>query len=158
MEKKQLSKVLKLHKMWLNHEDGGKQANLSDAYLSDAYLSMANLSGADLSCADLSGADLSCADLSGADLRDANLICADLSGADLSGANLNMAYMPMFCKWIASVRNNKIVIGCKEKTPEEWNEWLSSDEEFSTKRGTPEFKQIEAVIRAYIAYLKVLND
>ena len=111
--KEQLAEVLKLHRMWLNHEDGGKHANL---------------------------------------------IGANLIGADLSGANLSRAYIPMFCKWFTAIRDNKIIIGCKEKTPEEWNEWLNSDEEFSTKRGTPEFKQIAAVIRAYIAYFKVLND
>ena len=131
--KEQLAEVLKLHRMWLNHEDGGKHANLIGADLSNANLSRANLSGADL--------------------RGANII-----GADLSRANLSRAYIPMFCKWFTAIRDNKIIIGCKEKTPEEWNEWLNSDEEFSTKRGTPEFKQIAAVIRAYIAYFKVLND
>ena len=36
--------------------------------------------------------------------------------------------------------------------------WLKSDKEFETKRGTEEFKQIEACIRAYIAYQKVLKS
>ena len=67
--------------------------------------------------------------------------------------------LPMYCKWIVSVINNKeIKIGCEIKTPKEWEEWLEGTDEFETPRNTPEFKQIEAVIRAHITYLKVLNE
>ena len=38
-----LKQILELHKKWLNNEDGGKRANLSDANLSGADLSGANL-------------------------------------------------------------------------------------------------------------------
>ena len=74
MNKEELNKILKLHRKWLNDEEGGVKADLSDANLSDA-----NLSGANLKWADLSGAYLSGANLSG----------ANLSGANLSGANIN---------------------------------------------------------------------
>ena len=63
MESEELNKILELHKKWLNGEEGGQCANLSDANLICANLSRANLSRADLSGADLSGADLSGADI-----------------------------------------------------------------------------------------------
>lgn len=112
MENEKLKEILKLHKMWLNDEEGGKRANLSRA---------------------------------------------DLSNADLIGAELNGAKLPMFCKWYTGIIDNKIQIGCKVKSIEEWEAFLNSDEVIQTPRNTPEFKQIEATIRAYIAYLTTLN-
>ena len=101
MKKEELEKILELHKMWLNDEEGGVRANLCKADLSDANLCKAdlidvnlggaNLIGANLSGADLSGANLRETDLIGANLRETNLIGANLNGADLSGANLNGA-------------------------------------------------------------------
>ena len=108
---KELNEILDLHKKWLNDEDGGKCANLSNVDLSDVDLSGAILVGAKLSdanllCAklrgaDLSGANLQYADLKTADLSNTDLIYADLSsailvgtklrGADLSGADLTYA-------------------------------------------------------------------
>ena len=88
MTTKELQEILDKHKKWLNYEDGGERADLSDADLSGADLSGADLRGADLRSADLSGADLIDADLSGADLSG-----ADLSDADLSGADLRSAYL-----------------------------------------------------------------
>ena len=86
-----LNEILKKHKMWLNNEESGERADLSDADLSGAKLGCADLRGADLrgaklGCADLRDADLRGADLRGADLSDADLSCADLRSADLSGA------------------------------------------------------------------------
>ena len=95
---------------------------------------------------------------SGADLSGADLIDADLSGADLSGAeNIETAYLPIFCKWTPSIIGNKIKIGCKEKTIEEWDYFFSSNETFETSRDTEQFKQIEAVYLAYKAYYLHLN-
>ena len=143
-------------------------ANLIDADLSDANLIGANLIGANLSGADLRRADLSDANLSGADLRRADLSDADLRRADLSGAdlrradligaeNIETAYLPIFCKWTPSIIGNKIKIGCKEKTIEEWDYFFSSNETFETSRDTEQFKQIEAVYLAYKAYYLHLN-
>ena len=131
--------------------------------LLEAIKSGANLRGADLRGADLSGANLSGANLSGANLSFANLSDANLRGADLSGANLSYAnlrgaenketaYMPIFCKWSVCIIGDKIKIGCKEKTINEWDSFFASNEEFETKRGTNDFKQIEAVYLAYKAY------
>jgi hypothetical protein len=186
--KQKLDVILKLHKMWFNDEDGGQRANLIGENLINADLKGAFLKGADLSDADLSGADLSGAnlysarlyntDLSGANLSDATLInadlkCANLSGANLSGAklidadlrgvqlinaDLKGATLPMYCYWHHGIIDGKIEIGCEIKTIEEWEAFLNSDMVIRTPRNTPKFKQIEAVIRAYIAYLTTLNS
>lgn len=50
MKKDELQEVLRLHKMWLNDEDGGKRADLRRANLEVADLRGANLEGADLDC------------------------------------------------------------------------------------------------------------
>ena len=68
LDKKELDKVLKLHKMWLNGDADGQKANLRWAYLYRADLSRANLRGANLCEADLHEADLRKTDLRGADL------------------------------------------------------------------------------------------
>ena len=99
------------------------------------------------------------ADLRGANLRDADLSGANLSGANLSGANLSGANkVPMFCKWSHGIsQGNLIHIGCEKRTIEEWDKFFASTDELSTKRGTDEFKQIEAVYNAYKAYYLTLN-
>ena len=107
MNRKELNDILENHKKWLEGEEGGVRANLSDANLIGAdlsgadlrgtNLSSADLSGADLSDANLIGADLSYADLSGADLGGADLRGTNLSGANLSGANLDYSCLPLWC-------------------------------------------------------------
>ena len=64
----ELQIILEKHKRWINGEDGGERADLSEA-----HLRRADLSGANLRRADLGGADLG-----GADLRRANMIKSDL--------------------------------------------------------------------------------
>ena len=86
MTQKELQEILDKHKKWLNDEDGGERADLSDANLRGAYLIGANLRGADLSDANLRGAYLSDADLS-----DAYLIGANLIGAK------NIPFIPYAC-------------------------------------------------------------
>ena len=49
MTAEKLKEVLEAHQKWLDDEEGGEKANLSEADLSGADLSGANLSGADLS-------------------------------------------------------------------------------------------------------------
>ncbi len=143
-------------------------ADFSSADLSCANLLSANLRSADLSCANLlsanlRSADLSCANLLSANLRSADLRCADLSCADLHSANLRSAknketaYLPIFCKWNYSVIGDKIQIGCKEKTIDEWDNFFASDEVYSTERNTDDFKQIQATYEAHKAYLTFLN-
>ena len=86
MEYTGLHELLKKHEMWLEGEEGGERADLSDADLRGVDLSDADLRGAYLSSAYLRGADLCGANLRGAYLSDADLRGADLSSANLSGA------------------------------------------------------------------------
>ena len=74
-------------------------------------LSGANLSGADLRWADLSGADLSDADLSGADLR----FLHSANGKELACMNAG--------KYQVVLSKEKIAVGCKFFTVEEWKEF-----------------------------------
>ncbi len=97
MEAEKLSKILELHKKWINNEPGGEQANLRGADLRIADLRGADLRIANLREADLWRADLRGADLRGADLRGADLEGADLEGADLKGANLDYSCWPLWC-------------------------------------------------------------
>ncbi len=113
---------------------------------------LTDLRGTNLRNADLRGADLRGADLIGANLRNADLSGANLRGANLRGANLSGTSLPLFCKWDISIQNDKINIGCKSKTMNEWNSFFESSEEFETKRGTEEFKRIEAMYLAAKAY------
>jgi hypothetical protein len=139
------------------------QAVKEGADLEGADLEGANLEGADLRGANLRGADLRGANLRGAYLRGANLEGADLYGADLYGADLRgaknkeQAYLPMFCKWSNAIIGDKIKIGCKEKTIEEWDSFFASDKTYQTDRKTRDFKQIQAVFLAYKAYLTHLK-
>ena len=103
-----IAEKLRLHKMWLNNEEGGKRADFSNTNLSQANLSHANLSQANLSHANLSGANLSQANLNQANLRCADLRCADLSDANLSQANLSGADLDYTCLplWCGSLKAN----------------------------------------------------
>ena len=102
----ELNKILDLHKKWINNEDGGKCADLSNVDLKGVNLSNVDLKGVNLSGADLKGVNLSSADLSYAnlsstilykanlsytDLQNIILISANLTGANLYCANLRYA-------------------------------------------------------------------
>ena len=114
MNANDLKTILEKHKMWLNDEDGGEMADLSEADLRGADLSGTDLSGADLSGADLSVADLRLADLSGADLSGADLFRADLSGADLFRADLSGADLSGV-QHMESAQNLFYPLTCPEK-------------------------------------------
>ena len=86
MKRRELSKILRNHKHWLNEDCEGWE-NMR-ARLREADLSGIDLRGADLREADLRGANLSGANLFKANLFGTNLCEANLSKADLRGANL----------------------------------------------------------------------
>ena len=150
-----------------------ENADLEGADLEGADLRNSDLRNADLEGADLEGADLRNADLRNADLRYADLINSNLRYADLEGANLRnsnlegadlkcaknkeTAILPIFCKWSYGIKGDLIIIGCKQKTIEEWDIWFNSNDEYSTSRGTEEFKQIEAIYNALKYYYLTLN-
>ena len=107
MNTNNLNEILRKHEMWLNNEEGGVRADLSNADLSNADLSNTNLSCANLNHADLDHANLSCANLNHADLDHANLkqanlkhahlYHANLDYADLDGADLDFSCLPLWC-------------------------------------------------------------
>ena len=109
INREKIKEILKLHEKWLNGEEGGIRADLSDTNLIYADLSYSDLSNANLIYADLSNANLSNANLSNAnliysdlrntDLRNANLRNANLRNADLSGTryNENTAFFALAC-------------------------------------------------------------
>ena len=140
-----------------------EDANLEDANLYNANLRSANLEDANLINANLEDANLINANLRGANLINANLINANLRNANLRNANLRgaknkeTAILPIFCKWSYGIKGDLIIIGCKQKTIEEWDIWFNSNEEYSTSRGTDEFKQIEAIYNALKSYYLTLN-
>ena len=97
-----LTKVLKLHKLWL--ETNGLKGEL------------ANLSRVDLFEADLRYFDLRRADLRGADLRR-----ADLRGADLANVKSTVILATFqLNKYSASLIGDMLRIGCKHKTLKKW--------------------------------------
>ena len=95
----------------------------------------------------------------GVNLKNANLENANLKYAYLKNANLEGAIkIPIFCKWPHGITNGMIHVGCEKRSIEDWKIFLNSNEKIETNRDTQEFKQIKAVINAYIAYLEVLNS
>ena len=93
-----------------------------------------------------------------ANLYSANLYSANLNNANLYNAkNKETSFLPIFCKWSYGINGDLIVIGCKQKTIKEWDLWFNSNDEYSTSRGTEEFKQIEAIYNALKYYYLTLN-
>ena len=148
MNIKNLTKVLKAHKKWLQTNKGAcaylegadlrgadlRSANLWGAYLWGAHLEGADLRGANLRSAYLEGADLEGADLEGADLWGAYLWGADLRSANLRGANLsNTIYekdIPIIIntEYYNIVKTKKFIqIGCKKHTLEEWKNFTNKE-------------------------------
>ena len=135
-----------------------KENNTIKETLEQAIKENANLRSANLYNANLYNANLRSANLRGANLRSANLRSANLYNANLRGAkNKETAILPIFCKWSYGIKGDLIIIGCKQKTIEEWDIWFNSNEEYSTSRGSDEFKQIEAIYNALKSYYLTLN-
>lgn len=87
-KQKQITEILRKHKLWLLGEERGKRADLSGTNLYGVDLHEADLRGAGLYRANLCKADLRGADLYKANLRGANLCESNLCGANLCEANL----------------------------------------------------------------------
>ena len=135
-----------------------RNVNLDGANLINANLRNVNLEGANLEYANLRNVNLEGANLEGANLYNANLYNANLINANLINAkNKETVILPIYCKWSYGIKGNLIVIGCKEKTIEQWDLWFDSEEEYSTRRDTEDFKQIQAVYNALKSYYLTLN-
>lgn len=112
MKDYELSKILELHRKWLNAEEGGARANLQGVNLQGIDLHKADLRGANLCGADLRKsnlceanffeANLYKANLCGANLLGSNLRSADLRGADLCETKLQKAELYGACLWGAT--------------------------------------------------------
>jgi hypothetical protein len=147
--REQIAEILRLHRLWLNGDEGGKHANLYGANLYGANLYDADFRGADFQEADLQEADLQGANLYGADLYDADLRGAklyganlydaylrgaDLRGADLRGADLRGADLLCFGNmreirtmqidtWVIGYTADTLQIGCQRHTIDKWRKW-----------------------------------
>ena len=135
-----------------------KENNTIKDTLEQAIKEDANLEDTNLRNANLGNANLEDANLYNANLRNANLINANLEDANLEDAkNKETAILPIFCKWSYGIKGDLIVISCKEKTIEQWDLWFDSEEEYSTRRDTEDFKQIQAIYNALKSYYLTLN-
>ena len=135
-----------------------KENNTIKETLEQAVKENANLNNANLEYANLYNANLNSANLNNANLYNANLNNANLNNANLEYAkNKETAFLPIFCKWSYGIKGDLIVIGCEQKTIEEWDIWFNSNEEYSTRRNTDDFKQIEAVYNSLKSYYLTLN-
>ena len=90
----ELTAILAKHRRWLDEEEGGERADLSNMDLRfqdlrGARLLSALLAGSDFTGSDLAGADLRNADMSGCDLTDVDASLTDMRGTNLSGARLH---------------------------------------------------------------------
>ena len=91
MTQEKLREILDKHSKWLNGEDSGERADLSDAILNNTDLRYRDLGSSDLSNFDLSFTTLRYVNLSNSDLSNSDLSFSDLLGADLRGADLTNA-------------------------------------------------------------------
>ena len=134
MNRKDLEIVLAKHKKWLNDEEGGERANLSEADLSEANLRWANLSGADLSGADL---DFACLHFSCKSLRahfdDKQLrqIAYHLCKAGLASKNASPDTKAELAKIVEFANGFHRVEECGEISIEEVSELANESEEDS---------------------------
>ena len=86
-----LNNIVIHHGMWLNFEEGGVKADLTNTDLTKACLRACDLREVDFSGANLTNANLKGSDLRGAILNNTCLKNTDLRGANLTGADLTSA-------------------------------------------------------------------
>ena len=53
------------------------------------------------------------------------------------------------CKWVTIFENNKLSIGCKTKTLEEWRIFFENKESYETNSDSDEYKLIEKTFKMY---------
>ena len=168
--KENLAKILKEHAEWLENNNKGNRADLSNTDLREhadiirkANMSKANMSGANMSWADMSGADMSWADMSWANMSGANMSGANMSKANMSKANMsgaNMSGADMSKKYISITRigsrkgmttycfdDDIIWCGCFRGTLEEFEKQVKE-----THKDNPQF------LKEYLGFIKYLKD
>lgn len=82
----------------------------------------------------------------------------EFRGGEFRGGEFLGGVMGTFCKWyVGMTYEGNIKIGCKTMSEEQWDAWFKGKEEFSTKRGTKEFKRIYASYLSIKAYKKEMD-
>lgn len=82
-----------------------------------------------------------------------------MAGVSLAWEELKDAIgVPMYCQAPYGITGNYIHIGSDKRTIEEWDAFFAGNEVISTRRGTPEFKQIQAVYEGLKAYKLFLDN
>ena len=86
----------------------------------------------------------------------------EFSGGVFSDGVFSGGFMMPVAIWTSGVSpTGRVKIGCKEKSIPEWDEWFASDDVYSTKRGTEQFKRIHAqylALRAYAVAMGYAKD
>jgi uncharacterized protein YjbI with pentapeptide repeats len=89
----------------------------------------------------------------GGDFLGGNFFGGDFFGGDFLGG-----LMIPHCKWVYGQDcDGKIIIGCKRKTIQEWEEWFAGTEEFDSKRGSEDFKKIQACFEATKTFMNFMK-
>lgn len=100
MDNNELIEILYKHKKWLNHEEGGKCANLSNR----------DLCHSNLNDRDLCYSNLYRANLSNSDLRYSNLRGAYLDYSNLREADIDYSAWPLWCGSLKAYVDDRIAI------------------------------------------------
>jgi len=80
------------------------------------------------------------------------------NGGNFLGGDFLGGLMIPNCRWIYGQDcDGNIIIGCKRMKVEEWEKWFDGKEEFQTKRGTEEFKKIQACFESTKAYINFMK-
>jgi uncharacterized protein YjbI with pentapeptide repeats len=115
-----------------------------------------NFRGGDFLGGDFRGGDFWGGNFWGGNFRGGNFLGGNFRGGNFRGGN-----MYVHCKWFVGLTSEGLVkIGCKTFSFEEWDKWFLGTEEFSTKRGTKDFAQIQAMyqsLKAYTVFLQEFN-
>ena len=94
----------------------------------------------------------------GGEFRGGEFRGGEFRGGEFRGGEFLGGVMGTFCKWyVGMTYEGNIKIGCKTMSEEQWDAWFKGKEEFSTKRGTKEFKRIYASYLSIKAYKKEMD-
>lgn len=109
------------------------QANLSNCNFTDSNLELTHLDGCNLDCSIFTNANTINTNFTNASLKQTDFTQCDIEQAIFRGANITFAKLPypVLClydyQWFISLMNDKIRIGCKCHTIEEWENFSSSE-------------------------------
>ncbi len=132
-----------------------KKSNFSYTSLYHTSFSHSNLSESNFSKASINQVSFYQAFLSSSIFDDTRFLESSFVGTDLEDAKTDFAVnFPMFCNERHGISGKLIQIGETKKSAEEWEKFLAEDNFRFFSRNK---KQLEAVLKAYIAYMKELG-